>query len=123
MDHEDLEKRVELQSVPVHNLPSGVQDYEKLHFPIDHSQIRNLLGHILTQVEAMSLPEKTEKANKAIYTQMVWRWFDDVMENSVTSSQGCIAPIKLVECSCDGVKSGCHECTVKEPIKVFHFTK
>lgn len=117
------EERIEEQSIEIHHMPYGVRDYEGLYFPIDHEQIRNLLGQILTQVESMVLPNHAEKASKAIFTQMIWRWFDSVMDNSATSAQGCIAPIKIVECGCDGEKTGCNECTVKDPIKVFRFRK
>ena len=86
--------RIDTQLVPVHHLPDRLGDFEKYWFPIDHFQIRNLLGQTLTQIEAMNLSQQAEKATKAIFTQMFWRWFDEVMANSVTSSDGIIAPIK-----------------------------
>lgn len=120
---DNQEERLAIQSVPVHHLPAEINDFEGLYFPINHLQLRNLLGQVLTQVEAMVLPPQSEKATKAIFTQMLWRWFDDVMDNSVTSSRGCIAPIKVAPCMCDGIKEGCTHCTVKPPIKVFRFPK
>lgn len=105
--------------VTQHHLPEGVGSYDDLYFPINHYQIRDILGKILTQVEAMNLQPKSESATKIIFTQMVWRWFDEVMSNSATSSQGCIAPIKIVDCQCDKSKnSSCHKCAVNPPIKV-----
>lgn len=66
---------------------------DRYYFPIDVSQVENLLGQMLTQVEAMNLREQVEKANKDIVRQRIWKWFEDVQENSLTSYQGCIAPI------------------------------
>jgi hypothetical protein len=114
---DNQQERLELQSVPVHRLPPGIQDYEDLYFPIDHNQIRSLLGQVLTQVEAMNLQPQNEKAVKAIFTQMLWRWFDEVMENSITSAHGCIAPLKIKDCTCEG-ESACNRCAVQLPIKL-----
>ena len=82
----DEENRIALQSVPVHYMPKGIENFEDYWFPIYHEQVRDILGKILTQIEAMNLPERTEKATKAIFTQMVWHWFDQVMDNSATAS-------------------------------------
>jgi hypothetical protein len=120
---DNQEERITDQSVEIHYMPGGVRDYEDLYFPIRHTQVRDILGKVLTQIEAMNLPASAEKANKAIFTQMLWRWFDEVMDNSATSSEGCIAPIKLANCKCDGANTGCSECAVEPPIKVFHFQK
>lgn len=84
---DNQEERIALQSVPTHYLPKGIDNFEEYWFPIYHIQVRDILGKILTQIEAINLPDKTEKANKAIFTQMVWRWFDEVMDNSATASQ------------------------------------
>ena len=95
MNREEKE-RLSLEDVTIHNLPAGLDDFdENTYFPINNSQINTLLGRVLTQLETMNMPDKAEKANKVIFKQMIWRWFDEVMENSVTSSDGCIAPIRL----------------------------
>lgn len=123
---DNQEERVGLQSVPKHTIYPGLeQHWEELNFPIDHHQLRNLLGQALTQIEAMNLQPASEKASKAIFTQMFWRWFDEVMENSITSapaidSMPCIAPIKVVECPCDDSKVGnrCSVCAVPQYVKL-----
>lgn len=66
---------------------------EKYYFPINLSQVEDLLGKMLTQVEAMNLRGTVEKANKDIVRQRIWKWFEEVQENSLTSYKGCIAPI------------------------------
>ena len=124
MNQDEDKERIALQSIEIHSVPFGENvDYSELHFPIDSSQVNDLLGQILTQIEAMNLSEKSENANKAIFKQMIWHWFDEVMDNSWTSSNGCIAPIKIVRCSCDGGMSQCSDCSVKSPIKLFRVPK
>lgn len=61
------------------------------HYPINVSQVENLLGNILTQLEVMNL--RNEKATKDVFRQLVWRWYDNAQENSITSYQNCLAPI------------------------------
>ncbi len=85
----------DIRAVEIHRVGESYGDYEKFYFPIDHRQVRDILGQILTQVEAMNLNDKSEKALKAIFTQMIWRWFDEVMDNSSTSSEKAgIRPIR-----------------------------
>lgn len=62
-------------------------------FPVQLSQIEDLLGKCLTHVEAMGLRESVEKANKDLIRQTIWKWFDGVQENSLTSYKDCWAPI------------------------------
>jgi hypothetical protein len=124
---EESIERTELQSVQVIHLPIDM-DYDELYFPVIHGQLRDLIGDILTQIESMNLPTQTERANKAIFTQMCWRWWNKIMENSTTSSlakdgKPCIAPIKVVDCGCRG-KIGednieaCTQCNVDERIRL-----
>ena len=68
-------------------------EIERYYFPVNLSQIEDLLGKMLTQIEAMNLRESVETANKSLVRQRVWKWFEDVQENSLTSYRGCIAPI------------------------------
>lgn len=110
---DNQEERIALQSVPIHYLPKGIEDYEDYWFPINHNQVRDILGKILTQIEAMNLPTAAEKANKAIFTQMVWGWFDGVMDNSATAAPNSgLLPINgLVSHAVDmGEKSTCLNC-------------
>lgn len=66
------------------------------YFPINTFQVRDLIGKMLTHVEAMGLTPSAEKANKDLIRQTLWRWFSDVRENSITSYRGCIAPIEVL---------------------------
>jgi hypothetical protein len=89
------ESRLAMQMVEIHHVAESYKDYESHWFPINHSQVRDILGQILTQIEAMNLNEKSERASKAIFTQMVWRWFDEAMDNSATSYEPAgLRPIK-----------------------------
>lgn len=71
-------------------------DFDDLHFPVNLPLIQNLIGKMLTHVEAMGLSATAEKANKDLVRQSVWAWFSDVQENSLTSYRGCIAPIECL---------------------------
>lgn len=71
-------------------------DYDKInryYFPANTRQFEDLVGKMLTQVEAMNLRDSVEKANKDIIRQMLWKWWNDVQENSMTSYKLCIGPI------------------------------
>ena len=74
----------------------NIDDY---HFPVNLHLAQNLLGKMLTHVEAMNLSQTAEKANKDLVKQTFWKWWGDVQENSVTSYKGCIAPIQVVRAS------------------------
>lgn len=91
---EEDKQRLELESVVMHVQSSsyGITD-DNTYYPINHQQVRDLLGKLLTQLDAMNLPERVHLANKAMLIQTVWRWYDSVYENATTSSEGCIAPI------------------------------
>lgn len=66
---------------------------EQYFFPVNLSQFENLVGKVLTQIEAMNLNERSEKANKDIARQTLWGWWNSAQENSLTSSGLCIGPI------------------------------
>lgn len=92
---DNQKERIKLQSVEIHHVGESYSDYENFYFPINHRQVRDILGQILTQIESMNLNEKSESANKAIFTQMIWKWFDEAMENSATSNpKAGLLPIK-----------------------------
>ena len=65
--------------------------YGKYYFPINVNQVEDLLGKTLTQLEVMNL--RNEKATKDVFRQLIWSWYSAVQENSITSYNGCIAPI------------------------------
>lgn len=69
---------------------------EDFYFPINVHQVEDLLGKTLTHIEAMNLPSSVEKANKDLVRQTIWKWFETVQENSLTSYKGIIAPIELL---------------------------
>lgn len=93
MKNED-KQRLEMEAVPVHHISGEVDSFNSsIHFPINHHQVRDLLGKLLTQLDSMNLPERAHAANKAVIIQHIWRWFDTVVENSNTSYKGCIGPI------------------------------
>lgn len=77
-------------------LPDNAHEHiGDFYFPINVFLVEDLLGKVLTQIEAMGLRESVEKANKDIARQMIWKWYDAVQENSISSHKGCIAPIEL----------------------------
>lgn len=67
------------------------EKYDRYYFPISVKQVEDLLGKTLTQLEVMNL--RNEKATKDVFRQLIWGWYNNVQENSLTSYQGCIAPI------------------------------
>lgn len=71
------------------------KDPADYYFPVNLHLAENLLGKFLTHIEAMNLPERSEKANKSLARQFFWSWWSDVQENSMTSYRGCIAPIEV----------------------------
>lgn len=88
-------KKVELVKKEVPCLPeSFYEDERRFYFPVNSGLISSLVGKVLTQIESMNLSEKTENANKDIFKQIIWTWFGDVQENSVTSKDACIGPIE-----------------------------
>jgi hypothetical protein len=76
-----------------------------VHFPVSTSQFKSLLGKVLTHIEAMGLPEVVEAANKKLIKETLWKWWETVWETveegSITSANGCIAPIDLRQVATD----------------------
>lgn len=68
-------------------------------FPVNHNQVRDLLGRLLTQLDAMGLPDRAHKAARTLITADVWRWFDAACYNATTSADGCLAPIVMTRTS------------------------
>jgi hypothetical protein len=83
------------QDVVIHHQRAGRYDIlaDNVHYPITHLQVRDLLGKVLTHLDAMGLPDRAHRAARTLLTAEVWRWWDGVYENATTSTQGCIAPI------------------------------
>ena len=95
-DLEDKE-RIALSLIPTHHQNSpyyGITD-DSVYFPVEHKQLRGLLGEVLTILDTMNLPDRSHYASKAALTQAVWRWWDSVYQNSTTSYKGCIAPVVI----------------------------
>ena len=69
------------------------EQMDRYYFPVNTRQFEALVGKMLTQVEAMNLRESVEKANKDIIRQILWKWWNDAQENSMTSWKLCIGPI------------------------------
>lgn len=80
-------------------LPAMSDDYierpNDFYFPINLSQFEDLVGKVLTQFEAINLPASVEQANKQIIKQLLWRWYDGVQENCITSWRAIIGPIDI----------------------------
>lgn len=72
--------------------PGRIDDY---YFPVNVSLAENLLGKLLTHVEAINLPSHVQKANKDLIRQTFWAWWSRVQENSITSAGLCIGPIEV----------------------------
>lgn len=72
----------------------GILD-DDTYFPTNHQQVRDLIGRVLTQLDAMSLPERAHRAAKTLLTREVWSWWNGIYENSTTSGLGCLAPVVM----------------------------
>jgi hypothetical protein len=86
---------VDAEPTSVHRQTSphyGITD-DNVWYPVNHRQLRDLLGKLLTHLDAMSLPDRAHKAAKTLIVQEIWRWWDDAADNSHTSAAGCIAPV------------------------------
>lgn len=79
----------------VHRISSDRYNHldDNTYIPVNHRQVRDLLGKVLTQLDAMALPDRVHHAAKALLVQETWRWWDTAAENATTSGAGCIAPV------------------------------
>lgn len=68
---------------------------DNVFFPTNHALVRDLLGKLLTQLDVMNLPDRAHRAAKTLIVAEVWRWWDYVTDNCVTSYEGCLAPIMM----------------------------
>lgn len=68
---------------------------DQIFFPVNHRQVRDLIGRLLTQLDAMALPDRAHRAAKTLLVQEVWRWWGDACDNACTSGAGCLAPIVM----------------------------
>lgn len=76
--------------------PLSSGDPDDFYYPINGAQLRDLVGKLLTHVEAMGLAERVEKANKDLIRQTLYTWWATAQDNSKTSYRGCIAPIEVL---------------------------
>lgn len=63
------------------------------YYPVNHGAVQNLVGRVLTTLDAMGLSDRTHKAARTLFMEKIWRWWNEQYDNSVTSADGCIAPI------------------------------
>lgn len=87
----------EISSSVVHRQASPHYDIlgDGVHYPVDHNQVRDLVGKLLTQLDAMALSDRAHRAARTLFVQQIWAWWGNVHENAVTSTQGCIAPVVM----------------------------
>lgn len=98
MNEEEDEQRIANQSIQTMHQTSHYDiTGDGVYYPVNHIQLRALLGEYLTILDSMILPDRAHKAVKATMIRTVWRWWDEVYENATTSSRGCIAPIVMEE--------------------------
>lgn len=70
---------------------------QDFYFPINIHQFEDLVGEIMVQLEAMNMPQKAEEANKQIVKRLLWRWWENAQENSITSWKEIIGPLDMKE--------------------------
>lgn len=68
---------------------------DDVYFPVNHTQVRHLIGALLTNLDAMALPDRARRAAKTLLVQSAWNWWSDACENAATSGSGCLAPIVM----------------------------
>lgn len=96
------EQERELASVPNVIHRSSDPNYssldDRVFYPVNAGQLRDLLGKVLTNLDAMGLPDRAHRAAKQLLVQELWRWWDGVYDNSTTSG-GSLAPIVMANSS------------------------
>lgn len=70
-------------------------DPDDYHYPTNRSMCQNLIGRMLTHIDALGLPSGQEKATKDLVRQSIQQWWIDVCDNSLTSYRGCLGPIEV----------------------------
>jgi len=68
---------------------------DDVFFPVNHTQVRRLIGALLTNLDAMALPDRARRAAKTLLVQSAWNWWSDACENAATGSAGCLAPVVM----------------------------
>lgn len=106
-----MSKTTEAPPVPEPGLRNMIllspgKNADDYYFPVNQYQVSQLLGKLLTHIDAMGLPERAEKANKDLVRQSFWKWWDEAKDNSLTSYRGCIAPIEVVRDHSNHTESG-----------------
>ncbi len=79
----------------VHRQRGGAYDMldDGTYLPTNHRDVRDILGRLLTHLDAMALPDRAHKAARQLIIREVWAWWDGVYEGATTSYEGCLAPI------------------------------
>lgn len=72
----------------------GILD-DHTYFPVNHQQLRDLIGKVLTHLDAMNMPDRAHRAARTLLTNEMWQWWNGVYENATTSYKGCIAPVVM----------------------------
>lgn len=68
-----------------------------IYYPIHFDQVHHLVGQLLTQVEALGLPEPQSKAAKDVFKKLLYDWWFIVTENSKTAAADQLKPIEFNE--------------------------
>lgn len=85
-------RRMPIRTIKVAGIPQHAT-LEQCYFPINYNQIKDLEESLGIRIEMLNLSKKAEDAAKFVFQEMLWQWFYDAQDNSVTSFEGCIAPI------------------------------
>ena len=72
--------------------------------------MEELIGYLLTQIDASVLGSNKE-ALKSLIKQGCWKWYGDLQDYTEAFKQE-------KRCSCDGIKTGCTECSILVANKV-----
>lgn len=89
---EETQTRYHVRTIKLPGVPAHAHA-ENYYFPINLAQVKELEESLSTRLEMLNLSKKAEDAAKQVFQEALYDWFYDVQQNSITSYQGCIAPI------------------------------
>lgn len=90
-----------------HQLPVRYLDFmpDDLYTPINGGfQLDDLLGKVLTIIDALGMPADQAKAVKDLTKNQIRRWYADAQHNAETSYRGCVAPIVMLRHTSNGTE-------------------
>lgn len=87
-------RRMPIRTIKVAAIPQHTT-LDQCYFPINAQLVRNLEEQMAIRIEMLNLTKKAEEAAKYVFQEMLWQWFYEAQDNSVTSYRGCIAPIVM----------------------------